>query len=103
VLIRSGAGRGKGWIVEPRSKLISGIGICTTYCGIFSHEIKELLWKCLFIVSVQGVGSLMSFRRYLSLLGAEPALLRWKGWIVEPRSKLIPEIGICTTYCGVFS
>jgi hypothetical protein len=47
----------------------------------------------------------MSSTRYLSLslLGAELALLRAKGyWIVAPRSKLISELGICTTYCGFF-
>jgi hypothetical protein len=43
--------RAKGWIVVWRSKLISGVGICTTYCGVFfPHEIKELLCKCLFSI-----------------------------------------------------
>jgi hypothetical protein len=56
-------------------------------------------------ISVQGVGSLMSFRGYMSLylLGEELALLGAMGcWTVASRSKLISGIGICRTYCGIF-
>jgi hypothetical protein len=54
-------------------------------------------------ISVQGVRSLMSSAGNLSLLGAELALLRAKGWILAPRSKLISLIDIYTTYYGFFS
>jgi hypothetical protein len=43
--------RAKGFsTVAPRSKLISGLYIYRTYCGVFSHEIKELLCKYLFSI-----------------------------------------------------
>jgi hypothetical protein len=53
-------------------------------------------------ISVQGVGSMISSMGYLSLLGAESALLGADGWTASLRAKLISRIGICTTYCGFF-
>jgi hypothetical protein len=53
-------------------------------------------------ISVQGVGSMISSMGYLSLLGAESALLGANGWTTSPRSELISRIGIYTTYCEFF-